>query len=138
MSSHRAEKIAKQLFGRSESQQRLALETLKSIIGDIVILYQEFRKASGPGSLVFNTLGGDQGVYMTPEDIRTDIAMAQEAMDDGLGHYLSDLLEKVCKFEHDEDKAVITLLTNKGMSTHVLDLNDAEANLKTLSSKVSD
>jgi len=88
--------------------------------------------------LVFNTLGGDQGVYMTPEDIRTDIAMAQEAMDDGLGHYLSDLLEKVCKFEHDEDKAVITLLTNKGMSTHVLDLNDAEANLKTLSSKVSD
>lgn len=137
MSSQRAERIAKALFGKSEKQQRLAMETLKSIIGDVIILYQEFRKASGAGSLVFNTLGGDQGVYMTPEDIRTDIAVAQEMCDDGMGKYLSDLLEKVSKFEADEDKAVITLITEKGMSTHVLDLNDAEHNLKVLSFRVT-
>ena len=137
MSSQRAERIAKALFGKSEKQQRLAMETLKSIIGDIVILYQEFRKASGPGSLVFSTLSSEQGVYLTPEDIRTDIAMAQEMCDDGMGKYLNDLLEKVSKFEHDEDKAVITLLTDKGMSTHVLDLNDAEHNLKSLSFRVT-
>ena len=113
------------------------METLKSIIGDVIILYQEFRKASGAGSLVFNTIGGDQGVYMTPEDIRTDIAVAQEMCDDGMGKYLSDLLEKVSKFEADEDKAVITLITEKGMSTHVLDLNDAEHNLKVLSFRVT-
>ena len=113
------------------------METLKSIIGDIVILYQEFRKASGPGSLVFSTLSSEQGVYLTPEDIRVDIAMAQEMCDDGMGKYLNDLLEKVSKFEHDEDKAVITLLTDKGMSTHVLDLNDAEHNLKVLSFRVT-
>ena len=77
-------------------------------------------------------------MYMTPQDIKCDIAQAQEMMEDGLGHYLSDLLEKVCKFEADEDKAVITLITEKGMSTHVLDLNDAEANLKTLSARISD
>ena len=93
--TQRAEKIAKHLFGKTEAQTRMASETLKSIIGDIVILYQEFRKASGPGSLVFNTLGGEQGVYMTPADIRNDITQAQEMMDDGLGSYLSDLLEKV-------------------------------------------
>ena len=137
MSSQRAERIAKALFGKSEKQQRLAMETLKSIIGDIVILYQEFRKASGPGSLVFSTLSSEQGVYLTPDDIRTDIAMAQEMCDDGMGKYLNDLLEKVSKFEHDEDKAVITLLTDKGMSTHVLDLNDAEHNLKVLSFRVT-
>lgn len=113
------------------------METLKSIIGDIVILYQEFRKASGPGSLVFSTISSEQGVYLTPDDIRTDIAMAQEMCDDGIGKYLSDLLEKVSKFEDDEDKAVITLLTDKGMSTHVLDLNDAEHNLKVLSFRVT-
>ena len=103
-----------------------------------MILYQEFRKASGPGSLVFNTLGGDQGVYMTPTDIRNDITQAQEMMDDGLGKYLTDLLEKVGKFETDEDKAVITLVTEKGISTHILDLNDAEGNLKALSLRVLD
>ena len=137
MSNQRAERIAKALFGKSEKQQRLAMETLKSIIGDIVILYQEFRKASGPGSLVFSTISSEQGVYLTPDDIRTDIAMAQEMCDDGIGKYLSDLLEKVSKFEDDEDKAVITLLTDKGMSTHVLDLNDAEHNLKVLSFRVT-
>ena len=131
--TQRAERIAKHLFGKTEAQTRMASETLKSIIGDIVILYQEFRKASGPGSLVFNTLGGDQGVYMTPADIRNDITQAQEMMDDGLGSYLSDLLEKVGKFEYDEDKAVITLITESGMSTHILDLNDASDNLKSLS-----
>ena len=113
------------------------METLKSIIGDIVILYQEFRKAKGPGSLVFSTISSEQGVYLTPEDIRIDIAMAQEMCDDGMGVYLNDLLGKVSKFEYDEDKAVITLLTDKGMSTHVLDLNDAEHNLKILSFRVT-
>ena len=136
--TQRAERIAKALFGKSESQQRLSFATLKSIISDIVILYQEFRKASGPGSLVFNTMGGDQGVYMTPADIRNDIANAQELQDDGLGKYLTDLLEKVAKFETDTDKAVITLVTERGISTHILDLNDAEGNLRALSLKVLD
>jgi len=77
-------------------------------------------------------------VYMTPADIRNDITQAQEMMDDGLGAYLSDLLEKVAKFEYDEDKAVITLITESGMSTHILDLNDASDNLKSLSLRVLD
>ena len=49
-----------------------------------------------------------------------------------------DLLEKVGKFETDTDKAVITLVTEKGISTHILDLNDAEGNLRALSLKVLD
>ena len=77
-------------------------------------------------------------MYMTPADIRNDITQAQEMMDDGLGSYLSDLLEKVGKFEYDEDKAVITLITESGMSTHILDLNDASDNLKSLSLRVLD
>ena len=75
---------------------------------------------------------------MTPTDIRNDITQAQEMMDDGLGKYLTDLLEKVGKFETDTDKAVITLVTEKGISTHILDLNDAEGNLRALSLKVLD
>ena len=46
--------------------------------------------------------------------------------------------EKVGKFEYDEDKAVITLITEAGMSTHILDLNNAADNLKSLSLRVLD
>jgi hypothetical protein len=121
--------LAKNLFGKSEVKNRIGLNTAKMITGDIVTLYQEFRKASGEGALCFNPAKPEQSIYMTVSDLKTDMALAEEMCDAETAAFLSQAIELVQKVSSDENKALILLTSRYGISAHVVDLDEANSRL---------
>jgi uncharacterized protein YejL (UPF0352 family) len=125
------DKLAKAIFGKSEVQNRIAINTVKMIVGDIVTLYQEFRKTEGLGALFFNPLTPQNSNYMTVADIRGDVALAEEIMDDDLKQFLNKLLKVIDK-EQGEATSVVVMVNDQSMSIHVIELNSAEEQLAKL------
>ena len=126
-----SERLAHKLFSKSEVQNKIAVNTIKMIVGDIVTLYQEFRKAEGLGALFFNPVAPENSSYMTIKDIKTDIILAEEIMDDDLKEFLKKLLNIVDK-EQDNKQAIVVLVNNQTMSIHLIDLNSVETQIKEL------
>lgn len=131
-----ATELAKKIFGRSEVQNRIALNTVKMIIGDITTLYEEFKKAEGNGALFFNPSKPDCSQYMTIRDIQTDIALAEEIMDSALAGFLQKLITVVEK-ESDSGKPIVVMVDQRGMSIHLIDLEAAEELLNKTSDAAS-
>lgn len=129
-------KLAHSIFGKSEIQNRIALNAVKMIVGDIVTLYQEFRKADGAGALFFNPAEPEASTYMTIPDIRNDIILAEEILDDDLKEFLNKLLNVVDK-EKDNDVAVVVLVDKNSMSIRLIDLNLAEERINELANAIS-
>jgi len=138
MSSFRstATELAKKIFGRSEVQNRIALNTVKMIIGDIATLYEEFRKAEGNGALFFNPSKPECSQFMTIKDIQTDIALAEEIMDEDLAGFLKKLIT-VVDTESETDKPIVVMVDQRGMSIHLIDLEAAEELLNKTSDAAS-
>jgi hypothetical protein len=129
-------KLARSIFGKSEVQNRIALSAVKMIVGDIVTLYEEFKKTEGLGALFFNPTNPEFSHYMTLQDIHTDIALAEEIMDDCLRDFLNKLVNVVNK-EADSKKPVVVMADESSMSVHVLDLNTAEERLDEVANAIS-
>ncbi len=132
MSSKASSKLANSIFGKSEVQNRIALNAVKMIVGDIVTLHDEFKKADGAGALFFNPSAPEASTYMTVADIKKDIALAEEIMDDELKKFLQKLLNVVDK-EHKNEVAIVVLVNKEAMSIHLIDLNAAEERLNEFS-----
>jgi hypothetical protein len=73
---------------------------------------------------------------MTLQDIHTDIALAEEIMDDYLRDFLNKLVNVVNK-EADSKKPVVVMADESSMSVHVLDLNTAEERLDEVANAIS-
>lgn len=127
--SKELDKLAKNLFGKSEVKNRIGLNAAKMITGDIVTLYQEFRKASGAGALCFNPTKPDKSIYMTVSDLKVDMVLAEEMCDSETAAFLAKAIELVHKVSADEDKALVLLTSNYGISAHVVDLEQASSRL---------
>jgi hypothetical protein len=126
-----AGELAKKIFSKSELQNQIAVNVVKMIVGDIVTLYEEFRQAEGLGALFFNPVAPENSSYMTIKDIKTDIILAEEIMDDDLKDFLKKLLNIVDK-EQDNKQAIVVLVNNQTMSIHLIDLNSVETQIKEL------
>lgn len=129
--SNAAGELAKKIFSKSELQNQIAVSVVKMIVGDIVTLYEEFRQAEGLGALFFNPVAPENSSYMTIKDIKTDIILAEEIMDDDLKEFLKKLLNIVDK-EQDNKQAIVVLVNNQTMSIHLIDLNSVETQIKEL------
>ena len=128
--------LASKLFSKSEVQNKIAMNTVKMIVGDIVTLYDEFRKAEGLGALFFNPSNPENSTYMPIADIRTDIILAEEIMNDELKDFLNKLLKIIDK-EQDSGKSIVVLVTSQSMSIHIVDLNTVEEHLQGLADAFS-
>jgi len=126
-----SERLANKLFGKSEVQNKIAVNTVKMIVGDIVTLYQEFRKAEGLGALFFNPVTPENSSYMTIKDVQNDIVLAEELMDDDLRDFLKKIL-RVIEDEQEQETAIVVLINNQTMSIHIIDLNTVEVQMKEL------
>lgn len=132
MSLHEgSQKLASKIFSKSELQNKIALSTVKLIVGDIITLYSEFRKAEGPGALFFNPMLPENSTYMSVKEIKNDIILAEEIMDNDLKAFLEKLLNIVNKKE-DNDEAIVVMINNQTMSIHLIDLNSVEEQLNEL------
>ena len=132
MSLHEgSQKLASKIFSKSELQNKIAVSTVKLIIGDIVTLYSEFRKAEGAGALFFNPLAPENSTYMPISDIRNDIILAEEIMDNELKGFLEKLLNIVDK-KQDDNEAIVVMINNHTMSIHLVDLNSVEDQINEL------
>lgn len=131
-----AKKLANKLFSDNEVQNKIAINTLKMIIGDIVTLYDEFRKVEGLGALFFNPSNPEKSSYMTVADIKIDITLAEEIMNTELKDFLNKLLNVIDR-EQDSKKSVVVMVTCESMSVHVVDLNTVEENIEALADAFS-
>lgn len=95
------------------------------IIGDVVTLYTEFRKADGIGALFFNPQRPDDSQYLTLSDIHKDIALAEELMNEELCDFLKKLVNLI-QSESENESPIVVMIDQSGMSVHVIDLNLAE------------
>lgn len=129
-------KLAHNIFGKSEVQNRIAVNAVKMIVGDIVTLYQEFRKAEGLGALFFNPAQPEASTYMTVPDIRNDITLAEEILDEDLKDFLTKVMNVIHK-EQDNNIAVVVLVDRNAMSIRLIDLNVAEDRINELANAVS-
>ena len=126
-----SERLASKLFSKSEVQNKIAINTVKMIVGDIVTLYQEFRKAEGLGALFFNPVTPENSSYMTIKDVQNDIVLAEELMDDDLRDFLKKIL-RVIEDEQEQETAIVILINNQTMSIHIIDLNTVDVQIKEL------
>lgn len=128
--------LAKQLFGKSEVQNRIALNTVKMIVSDVVTLYAEFRKAEGSGALFFNPKAPDKSQYMTIKDIHNDISLAEEVLNQDLKDFLLKLI-KVIEREEENSKPVVVMIDSSTMSIHVIDVDKAQERINEFSNAFS-
>jgi hypothetical protein len=123
--NQKAKRLANSLFSKSEVQNRISLNAVKMIIGDVVTLYTEFRKADGIGALFFNPQRPDDSQYLTLSDIHKDIALAEELMNEELCDFLKKLVNLI-QSESENESPIVVMIDHSGMSVHVIDLNLAE------------
>ena len=123
--NEKAKRLARSLFSKSEVQNRISLNAVKMIIGDVVTLYTEFRKADGIGALFFNPQRPDDSQYLTLSDIHKDIALAEELMNEDLANFLKKLINLI-QSESENESPIVVMIDQSGMSVHVVDLNLAE------------
>lgn len=128
--------LAKQLFGKSEVQNRIALNTVKMIVSDVVTLYAEFRKAEGMGALFFNPKAPDKSQYMTINDIHNDISLAEEVLNQDLKDFLLKLIN-VIEREEENNKPVVVMIDSSTMSIHVIDVDKAQERINEFSNAFS-
>ena len=129
--NHGSQELASKIFSKSELQNKIAINTVKLIIGDIVTLYNEFRKAEGAGALFFNPMAPENSTYMPVKDIKNDIILAEEIMDNDLKSFLEKLLNIVDK-KQDDNEAIVVMVNNRSMSIHLVDLNTVEDQINEL------
>ena len=118
-----AQKIAA-LFKGNETERMLTASVLRTILADMIRLYFENRKASGKGCLVFNPMEPTASRYITVVDIQSDLAIAEEAMDENIAEMFKTIL-RVIEKEDNEDIAIVAMIDDEGMHIHLLDPNDA-------------
>ena len=75
----------------SEVERKLSAGVFRSIISDMITLYEENRKYRGKGVLVFNPTEPTASKYCTIQDLEADLSIAQEAMSSDL----EDMFKKV-------------------------------------------
>lgn len=106
------------------------------IVGDIVTLYDEFKKAEGLGALFFNPSEPEASTYLTIEQIKKDIILAEEILDNDLKDFLTKLLNVIDK-EQNNKVAVVVMLNSLSFSIHLIDLNAAEDRLNDFANAIS-
>jgi hypothetical protein len=121
----KTELLAKSLFGKSEVQNRISLNAVKMIIGDVVTLYTEFRNVEGLGALFFNPVKPEDSRYLNIQEIRKDLALAEELMDEELTDFFKKLLNLIDS-EQETESPVVVMVDSYGMSVHLIDLELAE------------
>jgi hypothetical protein len=135
-SKNTVERLARAIFGKNEVQNRIAINAVKMIVGDITTLYEEFRKTEGLGALFFNPANPECSHFMTLKDIHTDVILAEEIMDDYLKDFLNKLISVINK-EAESKQPIVVMVDEMSMSVHVIDLNSAEERINEVVNAVS-
>jgi len=126
--SNKTKQAFKNVFGFSEIQNRIALSTVKMIVSDIVTLYSEFKNNEGSGALFFIPSNPKCSRYVTLSDIRKDVILSEELMDKHLTEFLRKLANIVEKNEN-EEKPIVVLVTDTGMSIHIVNPDEVSDNI---------
>ena len=135
-SKNTVERLARAIFGKNEVQNRIAINAVKMIVGDITTLYEEFRKTEGLGALFFNPANPECSHFMTLKDIHTDVILAEEIMDDYLKDFLNKLISVINK-EAESKQPIVVMVDEMSMSVHVIDLNSAEERINEVVNAIS-
>ena len=90
----------------SEVERKLSAGVFRSIISDMITLYEENRKYRGKGVLVFNPTEPTASKYCTVQDLEADLSIAQEAMSSDL----EDMFKKVINFVEKESNSGLALV----------------------------
>ena len=106
MTNDAVNRLRQMISQGSEAERKLSAGVFRSIISDMITLYHENRKYRGKGILVFNPGDPNTSKYVTINDLETDVAIAQEAMNS----FMEDMFKKIIKFVEKEDECDLALV----------------------------
>ena len=124
-----AKRLANDMFAKSEYESKMGLAAATMIVSDMLTLFAEFKKASGPGALFYNYEKPEESLYMTSQDVYNDMIKAEEYLDTSLKDVLSKLLGVIAKHENTDD-AIICTLDGRSLSVNILDPTHAKEQLE--------
>ncbi len=131
-----AKALAKTIFGNKKEKDRFAATTASLIVGDMITLYDEFRKARGAGALFMNPECPEQSTYLTLKEIHNDMSVAEEFGNNELAGVLKRLINVAQN--SDEGDAVIVTVDSNLLSAHVLNMTKAKEQLSNFAERMED
>ena len=106
MSNEAVNRLRRMISQGSEVERKLSAGVFRSIISDMITLYEENRKYRGKGILVFNPTEPTASKYCTIQDLEADLSIAQEAMSSDM----EEMFHKVIKFVEKKVTLVLALV----------------------------
>ncbi len=131
-----AKALAKKIFGNKKEKDKFATTTASLIVGDMITLYAEFKKARGAGALFMNPECPEQSVYLTLKEIHNDVSVAEEFGN----NELVDVLKRLINVAQNsgEDDAVIVTVDSNVLSAHVLNMTKSKEQLNNFAERMED
>jgi hypothetical protein len=106
MNNEAVKRLRHMISQGSEVERKLSAGVFRSIISDMITLYEENKKYKGKGILVFNPAEPVASKYCTIQDLEADLSIAQEAMSSDL----ENMFQKVIKFVEKESDSGLALV----------------------------
>ena len=126
----KTKRLVAALFKGGEVKQRIAANTVKTILADMDSLYQEYKKYKGPGALFFNPANDKQNNYLTVDDIKNDLCKAEEYEDTSIKEFLSSVIRAVEKV--DDGNSVLVLVEPPRLTINILDISKVDEQVDAL------
>ena len=130
------ELVASKKFGKEKDQeQKFLLATAELILTDLIDIAIKGVEQSGAGTLVLNLIN-DSSVFMSGNDIESDLRQAESAEDEEIVTFLRGLMEEIDENDWSTN-VLITLISDAGTRTFAVEAGRSQESLRALAEEFS-
>ena len=123
------ELVASKKFGKEKDQeQKFLLATAELILTDLIDIAIKGVEQSGAGTLVLNLIN-DSSVFMSGNDIESDLRQAESAEDEEIVTFLRGLMEEIDENDWSTN-VLITLISDAGTRTFAVEAGRSQESLR--------
>ena len=125
------ELVASKKFGKEKDQeQKFLLATAELILTDLIDIAIKGVEQSGAGTLVLNLIN-DSSVFMSGNDIESDLRQAESAEDEEIVTFLRGLMEEIDENDWSTN-VLITLISDAGTRTFAVEAGRSQESLRAI------
>jgi len=125
------ELVASKKFGKEKDQeQKFLLATAELILTDLIDIAIKGVERSGAGTLVLNLIN-DSSVFMSGNDIESDLRQAESAEDEEIVTFLRGLMEEIDENDWSTN-VLITLISDAGTRTFAVEAGRSQESLRAI------
>lgn len=125
------ELVASKKFGKEKDQeQKFLLATAELILTDLIDIAIKGVEQSGAGTLILNLIN-DSSVFMSGNDIESDLRQAESAEDEEIVTFLRGLMEEIDENDWSTN-VLITLISDAGTRTFAVEAGRSQESLRAI------